>query len=96
MFKVKKIGTASLAKMLGAVYAAIGFLVGLFVSAFSAILMFFGGQNAGLAGIVLGVGAVIIFPIFYGILGVIFGSIIAIVYNAVADRIGGIEVELDE
>jgi hypothetical protein len=40
------------------------------------------------------VGSIILFPLFYGILGFIGGLIMAGLYNLLAGFVGGIEVEL--
>ena len=37
---------------------------------------------------------IVIFPIIFGILALIIGAIAALLYNAFASRIGGIEIEL--
>ena len=42
------------------------------------------------------VGSVFFLPIFYGILGFVFGSIGALLYNGIARLIRGIEIELEE
>lgn len=44
-------------------------------------------------GLLFGVGSVIFLPIFYGILGFVFGLITALLYNGVARLVGGIEIE---
>jgi hypothetical protein len=43
-----------------------------------------------------GVGSVVFLPIFYGILGFVFGLIGALFYNGIARLIGGVEIELEE
>lgn len=42
----------------------------------------------------IGVGAVVLLPIVYGVPGLVFGAIVSALYNAVAGLVGGIEVEL--
>jgi hypothetical protein len=41
------------------------------------------------------VGAIVIAPVFYGVLGAIGGLIMAFLYNIVARMAGGIEVQLE-
>ncbi len=48
------------------------------------------------AGLLFGVGFVIFLPIFYGILGYIFGLIRALLYNGIAHLIEDMEIELEE
>jgi hypothetical protein len=49
--------------------------------------------SAGIIGMALGAGAIIIAPILYGIMGFIGGIISAAIYNVLASVIGGIEME---
>jgi hypothetical protein len=41
-----------------------------------------------------GVGAIVILPIVYGVMGAIFAAIGAFIYNIVAGWVGGIEIEV--
>jgi hypothetical protein len=52
--------------------------------------------NFGLLSAILGVGAVVIMPIVFFVIGLIQGLIIAAVYNFLAPRIGGIKVRFKE
>jgi hypothetical protein len=91
---VKSVGVVSVGKMYGAISAAMGLLFGIGIALFSVL-------GAGLAdstqnailGPVLGVGAVIVLPIFYGVLGFIAGVIGAALYNLFAAMVGGVEIE---
>ena len=40
-------------------------------------------------------GAIVVLPIFYGILGAVLTAISAVLYNIVAGMIGGIQIEVD-
>ncbi|WP_167879260.1 DUF3566 domain-containing protein [Methanococcoides vulcani] len=42
-----------------------------------------------------GIGSIIIFPILYGIIGLILGIIMAAIYNFVAGITGGLEIEVE-
>ena len=54
------------------------------------------GNNAGAAGLLFGVGSIIVLPIIsMGILGFIVGLIVAVVFNLVSGAVGGLEVEVD-
>jgi hypothetical protein len=90
-FVVKRVGVLSLAKTLGVIYAVIGLILGAFMTLFS--LVGAAMAQSGL-GILFGVGAIILLPIFYGLAGFIGGALVAFVYNFVAEFVGGIELEL--
>jgi hypothetical protein len=97
---ITRINPMSCAKVSGLLYAVIGFLVGACVS----LLMMTIGMGSGMAddemhmapmfGALFGVGAIIMMPIFYGILGFVGGAIVAAVYNLIAGWTGGIEVDV--
>ena len=85
----------SLAKMMGALDALLGLLIGAFVSLF-AMLGAALTQSAGGSGnlkMLFGVGSIILFPILYGIIGFITGLLCGALYNVVASIAGGIEIE---
>jgi len=100
---IRKIGVLSCGKVSGALYALLGVLIGSCVALFSLIgagaMMAArdesgAGQLGGMFGAVFGVGAIILFPLFYGVVGFIGGLITAFLYNLVAGIVGGIEVDL--
>lgn len=93
---LRRIDPLSLAKVLGLVYAALGLVVGGFVSLFALVGAFAAMRShddEGL-GLLFGVGAVIVLPIVYGVMGAIGGLILALFYNLVARLVGGVEFEL--
>ena len=100
MNKVRRIGALSCGLTLGCVYGLLGVLIGLFVAAFSLLgagmaqLAEADGPAGGFAGLMFGMGAIVIFPIFYGVIGFVGGVLSALLYNLVAGVTGGIEVEL--
>lgn len=96
---IRKIGVLSLAKIVGAIYCAMGLILGLLFS----IATLFGGVASELAretaipksiAMIFGFGAIIAMPILYGILGFLMGAFAAFVYNIVAGVAGGLELEL--
>lgn len=95
MAVLKKIGVMSLAKILGALYALIGFIIGFFM--FLILGVFGGALGLGQGGGAV-MGAGIFMWVFYTILfaacGFIGGAIQAFLYNLLAEKIGGVEVEI--
>lgn len=99
---IRRFGVWSVAKLYGALLAAMGLLFGAVIALASMI----GGAAGALGGdgpasaagpmaMMFGVGAIIFLPIFYGVLGVVMGAISAALYNLFAGLIGGIEVETE-
>ena len=94
---IKRIGPFSCAKIAGTLYAIMGLVFGCIVSRI-ALGGGFGSASetsrvAGL-GAMVGVGAIIILPIFYGGLGFIASLIGAWIYNVLAGIVGGIELDV--
>jgi hypothetical protein len=103
---IKSIRVLSLAKIMAAIYAAMGLFAGLIFSLISVFGVAMGSlfQHANGApdaifgtifGVLFGLGAVIVLPIFYGIMGFIAGLLISLVYNFVASTFGGLELEVE-
>ncbi len=98
-FTLRRVQPVSLAQVFGVMYGAIGLIFGAIFSLVATL--------AGMAGSaarpdlpswivpMFGVGAIIAFPIFYGIMGFISGLIGAALYNLFAGWVGGIVVEVD-
>lgn len=102
MATVKRIGPGSAFKIGLVLYAAVGLLVGIVWALFTVVAGSLGSMasadNLGAArflGFGLRVGAIVIFPICYGILGGVTAAITAILYNLVAGWVGGLEVEIN-
>lgn len=93
---VKRIGPLSLAKISFALYLLIGLIVGAFVALISltGVALADRGGAGPFLGMALGLGAIIVLPIFYGILGFLIGLISAAVYNLAAGMVGGVEIDL--
>jgi hypothetical protein len=92
---LRSVGILSCGKVMGAVSALIGLIIGCFMSLIAVAGIAAANQpgQAGAAGLVFGAGAIILLPIFYGIMGFIFGMIYAALYNVIAGVIGGIEMD---
>ena len=92
MQTIKKLGVMSVAKIEGVLGVVIGIIIGILVFiAGSAASALTGASSVGS----LGALSIIIFPIIYGIMLFIFGAIFAWVYNVIAGRIGGIQIDLE-
>ena len=97
--RIRKFGVLSVAKVSGILYAALGLIFGLFFSMFGLVMGSMAaemGEPGAVWGMLFGVGAIIIMPIFYGLIGFIGGAITAFLYNVVAGFAGGIEVEFED
>lgn len=102
---LRKIGVLSCGKVLGALYALLGLIIGAIYALFAVLIGLIGAATAvdssdalmgGAGGVIFGVFSIILFPIFYGIIGFIGGIISAFLYNLVARYVGGIELEIDQ
>ena len=98
MFTVKRFGVLSVATISGILYAIGGLVVGLFMALLAAIMSAIDPMMSSdftPFGWVFGGFAIIISPVFYGVLGFIGGIICAALYNLFAKWVGGIKVELE-
>jgi len=90
---IRRVGPLSCAKIAGALYAAMGLIVGAMFS----LVALVGGLTADSDGAVFasifGVGAVVLLPLFYGALGFVTTLIAAWLYNVTAGLVGGIEIQ---
>jgi hypothetical protein len=98
MYEVKRIGVLSAIKIVAAMYAVIGLIIGglyaclgltIFASTFAAEL-----DEFGLGGGVTMIFVAICMPFLYAFIGAIVGAIGALIYNVFAGLVGGIEFEL--
>jgi hypothetical protein len=100
MVVLTRLGVWSVAKLQAIIMAFVGLLVGLFF----ALITFALGPIAGVtgstsgAGILAGLGflSIIIFPVIYGLMGLVGGAIGAWIYNLIAGWFGGIEMEFKQ
>ena len=98
---IRRVGVWSVAKVAAVLYAAMGILAGLLFAGISLV-------GAGIAaasqhsgepmpawfGALFGVGAIIILPVLYGVMGLVLGALTAAIYNGVAGAVGGIEMDV--
>ena len=92
---IKRVGPLSCAKIAAALYAVLGLVAGVFFSLAAMAGAFAANQEAaGAMGVIFGVGAIVVLPIFYGCIGFVGTLIMAAVYNALASAVGGVEVDI--
>ena len=92
---IKRFQPLSVGKVAGVLYGAMGLIVGVIVSLAATIGGLAGHDAFGpLAGGLVGIGAIVLLPIFYGGLGFIVAIIAAWLYNLAAGFVGGIEIDV--
>lgn len=91
---VRRVGPLSFAKITAILYALFGLLFGAILSLVSLAGFAAASGQQGAAGMLFGVGAVVILPIFYGCLGFVVSLISAALYNVIAGWVGGIELDV--
>jgi hypothetical protein len=90
---IKRIDPMSFAKISGALYAIMGFIIGLCIALVSMVgpgLAGSGMPKGGLFGMMFGIGSIIVLPIVYGLIGFIATLIAASIYNGLAKVVGGV------
>ena len=98
---IRHVGVWSVARLYGALSAAMGLLIG----GIFALISLVGGaagafgqgadSPAGPLAMMFGVGAIVLLPLCYGILGLCAGAIGAALYNLFAGMFGGIQLETE-
>jgi hypothetical protein len=95
---IRKVGIGSVVKVSAVLYGLLGLVIGLCFALFAMIGL--GAAAAsnedvpGWLGSIFGLGAVVIFPITYAVMGVIGGVLMAALYNLVAAITGGLEIDV--
>lgn len=90
---LKRLGPLSCAKVSGVLDGLIGLIVGAVFSLIAIVGAVIGHSSTG---VFFGIGAVVVFPILYGVFGFVGGAIMAWIYNLVVGWTGGIEVEFED
>jgi hypothetical protein len=83
MQAIQSVGVLSCAKIMGAIYGALGLIFG--------PIFFLATFLGALAG---GVAILIFLPLFYGALGFSMGALSAWAYNIAAKKLGGIQIDI--
>ena len=89
---IKSIDPLSYAKITALIGAAMGVLIGAFMSLAAIFTAFSGGH--GFFGVIFGIGSIIIMPILYAVCAFIGALIGAVVYNFAAGIVGGVQVDV--
>jgi hypothetical protein len=95
MAHVKRVGPGSAFKVGLVLYGILGLIVGVLIMLISLAGLSMGrSESMSFAAPVMGVAAIIVCPILYGIFGGIFAAIGALLYNLAAGWVGGLEVDI--
>lgn len=92
---VRRVGPLSFAKITGVLYALFGLLAGAILSLFSLVGFAANAGQEGAFGMLFGVGAIVLLPIFYGVMGFLFSLLAAALYNLIAGWVGGVELDVN-
>ena len=87
MGRITLLNSKSLAKVLGLIYL----ILALIFSPFILLMM----SAEGALGLTESIIIIIVVILFYGIAGAIGGFLIGVIYNFVAKKVGGIEMEIE-
>jgi hypothetical protein len=92
---IRRVSPLSCARIAGALYALIGLVVGTIFSLAALAGALASNDSHGAAfGALFGIGAVVLFPVMYGLMGFLGSLLVAWLYNLLAGMVGGVEVEL--
>lgn len=98
MSVVKRIEPLSAMKIGGILYGILGLLIGAIFSVLALSGVFSspltGSGMPGWFPVVFGAMAVVILPIFYGVLGAVMAGLMAVFYNLAAGFVGGLKVDV--
>lgn len=100
MMRIKRIRISSAAKVIGFLFFLIGLLFGeiaaLLAARFQINLPHLSDEIMGIPmHSALGLASLLVIPLVYGLLGVLLGALLAIMYNLTAGWFGGIEIEYE-
>ncbi len=92
---LKSISVRSSAKLAGLLYGLMGLIFGAIVSLVSLLGSSVAESPQEQLGFFFGVGAVVILPVFYGVLGYVGAAIATALFNLVTGWTGGLEIEIE-
>ncbi|HKW87768.1 MAG TPA: hypothetical protein VJN21_03330 [Candidatus Acidoferrales bacterium] len=101
MKMLSRIDPLSAMKVGGIIYGCMGLLIGVIFALFVSIGAMLGTMTSqqdvpftGAAGVIRGMVVIIAAPILYGVLGALMAGLIAVLYNFIAHRFGGLMLEV--
>lgn len=89
--KIKRISPLSLAKISGLLLAILGFFLGVLIATLTLVASLTQIKIQGASGYF----AIIVLPVVYGVLGFVLAFIQAWLFNIIAKKIGGLEIEVE-
>jgi hypothetical protein len=98
---IKRFDVLSVAKIAGVVYGGLGVLIGVVFACFALVGAGFASvmqqesQMPPFFSLMFGVGAIIVLPIMYGVMGFIFGALSTWLFNVAAGITGGVKIQLE-
>jgi hypothetical protein len=92
---INRVGPVSVAKVALIIYGVLGLVFGGIISLFALAGSMIADQSgSGRLGALFGVGAIVILPICYAVIGAIGALIMTGIYNLAARAMGGIELDV--
>jgi hypothetical protein len=88
MVQIKSFNSTSLAKVLGLMYLILAVII-------SPVVLLMVSAEDGALDLTESILVIIVIVLFYGIVGVIGGFLIGVIYNFIAKKFGGIELEIE-
>lgn len=96
MVQVKKIGIKQTAKVVAVFYFLISLIFVIPISLITILVGSFANQDSGLLSTAFGGLFLLLLPLFYAVIGFLMVALVSLIYNAIAKRIGGVEIDLEE
>lgn len=91
--RIRRLGVGQMAKVLGTLHFLLGIVAALIFWIGSSMIP---ATANGYETALFGTGFILAMPFLYAVTGVVFGALIAWLYNLVAGWTGGIELELED
>lgn len=98
MQRIQRIGVMSLARIWGLLFLLVGLLFGVLYGLIASgigIVAAVSGEKEALLLVVVGVVFMVLFPLLYGGMGFAMGALMAWLYNLIARRFGGLEIDIE-